>query len=265
MEKSKLSPNLQNVLDNFKEDMLSTVNCVQIGTVEEFDSDTQTVTVRLSIKQVKEVDSSGSKELVEHPLLLEVPVVILTGGTAHLTFPIEDGDGCLIFFNDRDIDNWFVDGGVNAPNTYRKHDVSDAFALVGVRNMQDLITDYLVDGVRLKLNDNDLIQIRPANIMIKTLTSSINLLLNAINSVATLWTHTGSMIITSGLAVYGTVTGQGSNPLTISADISHTGDITTTGETRGGTVVADNGWSGTFATGDSRTVTVVSGIITNVA
>jgi hypothetical protein len=41
--------------------------------------------------------------------------------------------------------------------------------------------------------------------------------------------------------------------------------LTVAGQIEGSTLKADNGWTGTFATGDHRTATVVSGIITNVA
>lgn len=48
-------------------------------------------------------------------------------------------------------------------------------------------------------------------------------------------------------------------------DLTVAGDATITGDTHSGTLHAGNGFSGTFATGDSRTVTVVDGIITAVA
>jgi len=41
--------------------------------------------------------------------------------------------------------------------------------------------------------------------------------------------------------------------------------LTISGSATAASLHANNGWSGTFATGDSRTVTVVNGIITNVA
>lgn len=61
------------------------------------------------------------------------------------------------------------------------------------------------------------------------------------------WVHSGSYALTG--------------PLTV------TGDATITGRTNSGTYSVGGvaGWSGSFATGDARTVTVVSGIITSVA
>jgi hypothetical protein len=43
-----------------------------------------------------------------------------------------------------------------------------------------------------------------------------------------------------------------------------TGNATIDGDVHGATLHAGNGWNGTFATGDSRTATVVDGIITSV-
>lgn len=265
MSKQIFPPDLTDVLENMSKEIFKTLNCVQIGEIQSYDTDNQTATVKLVIKQVLTETVDGVKTLQDHPLLLECPCMVLTGGSAYLSMPISAGDSCLVLFNDRDIDNWFKDGLEAPPNTYRRHDYSDGLAIVGVRNEKNAITSYLTDGVRLRLNTNDLMQIRPANVLIQTLTSSINLITNAINSIATLWTHTGSMLITNGLAVYGTVTGTAGGTLTINTDIAHTGDQDTSGELRGGSVRSDDGWTGTFATGDSRTVTVNAGIITNVS
>ena len=60
------------------------------------------------------------------------------------------------------------------------------------------------------------------------------------------WLHAGNYQLTGNMVVIG--------------------DTSTSGNTESGTysVQSQPGWTGTFATGDSRTVTVVSGLITNV-
>ena len=46
-------------------------------------------------------------EWVELPELLEVPFFIPFGGDFNMTFPIKEGDECLIVFSDLCIDGWW--------------------------------------------------------------------------------------------------------------------------------------------------------------
>jgi hypothetical protein len=50
-----------------------------------------------------------------------------------------------------------------------------------------------------------------------------------------------------------------------SPTVNMSGDLNVTGTAAAGVLQAGNGWTGAFATGDSRTVTVVDGIITGVS
>ena len=45
-----------------------------------------------------------------------------------------------MIFSDRDIDNWWINGGVSQVNTSRKHSISDGFALVGVNTKESPLT-----------------------------------------------------------------------------------------------------------------------------
>lgn len=89
-----------------------------------------------------------------------------------------------------------------------------------------------------------LVGVNPAS-MAKTIPTTIERFGDS--TVTGAWIHTGSYDLTG--------------PLTV------TGDTTTIGNTDSTTysVSGTPGWTGTFATGDSRTVTVVAGLITNVA
>ena len=82
------------------------------------------------------------QKLRDYPLLQQVPFVVLGGGNGRLTFPIKVGDNCLLLFCDYEIDRWW-DTGEALPATYdRRHNISDAFALIGVHSMADLIQGY---------------------------------------------------------------------------------------------------------------------------
>ena len=144
------------------------LNCHQVGEIVSFDPSTQTAEVQ--IKMMK----THNGELQDYAILLDCPCIILGGGEGRLTFPIKQGDSCLVFFNDRDIDNWYASGQKMQPRTERMHSYSDAIALVGPRNLQNKITDYLQDGTELKYGDST-IKLQDNKVTITNGTASIEL------------------------------------------------------------------------------------------
>lgn len=62
-----------------------------------------------------------------------VPVIFPRSGNAFLTFPVAKGDGVLIVFSERSLDKWLSIGGDVSPEDRRKHDLSDAIAIPGLR------------------------------------------------------------------------------------------------------------------------------------
>lgn len=128
------APDLSEVLDSAKQDLLYRMNCVNVGIIQSFDAAKQTVSVRIAIKRIQSITPDNTRIFSEHPVLLECPVFFPCGGGHTLTFPIAVGDECIVLFSDREIDNWMISGGVQPPSTMRAHDISDAIALVGIRS-----------------------------------------------------------------------------------------------------------------------------------
>lgn len=157
----KLKPNsnksMTNVLDEGFHTFLQNLNCVKIGRIESFDMATQTASVKIMHKYVNE-NNITTTELLEYPLLENVPVVILGGGTARITFPITLGDSCLILFNDYELDNWYNTEEPNPSTFPRKHDLSDAIAIVGLKSSISAIQDYS-NYLQLYYNENSNITI----------------------------------------------------------------------------------------------------------
>jgi phage baseplate assembly protein gpV len=122
------------------------------GIVDSFDPEAQTVSVRPAIKKLRYPDNTQA-EWVDLPLLVDVPVVVLSGKGYALTFPIESGDECLLLFSERALDVWYEQGGTGEQTSMRTHSLSDAFALVGVRSKPRLITDYNPNEVELRSAD----------------------------------------------------------------------------------------------------------------
>lgn len=67
---------------------------------------------------------------VDMPPIVGVPVVMPTcsGGTIGVSLPIQPGDGVLLVFSERSLDDWSKGGESADP---RRHDLTDAIAIPG--------------------------------------------------------------------------------------------------------------------------------------
>ena len=117
------------------------LNCHRVGVIQSFDPEKQLANVSLVDKSVK-LTGISSEELIDMPLLENCPVMIPKNINGGLTTPINNGDPCLICFNDRDLDNWLESGLVQRPNTNRTHDFSDGVIIPGIRSDINKISDY---------------------------------------------------------------------------------------------------------------------------
>lgn len=117
------------------------LNCHQVGTVTAFYPATQTADIQIGMQRlVPQGGETPSWVATSSPILPQVPCIFLGGGGCSLTFPVAAGDTCLLFFNDRDIGNWFTTGvAATPPPSNRAHHISDAIALVGLRNLANLL------------------------------------------------------------------------------------------------------------------------------
>lgn len=157
-QKQNLQPaefQLKDLLDLHTKDIKLNLNCHAVGTIQSFNPVNQTVSATINYKKtfLKRNSQSGLYDIIlsDYPILLDCPALILSGGPCALTFPIAKGDECLIFFNDRDIDNWFAGSSTSEPATARLHSLSDGFALVGPRNQNRSLSGY--DAARALLKD----------------------------------------------------------------------------------------------------------------
>ena len=160
-------------------------------------------------------------KIQDYAILIDCPCVVLGGGEGRVTFPIKQGDSCIVLFNDRDIDNWYAGGQKMLPRTNRMHNFSDAIALVGIRNLQNKITDYLTSGTELKYGAST-IKLENGKVTITNGSAKVELsggtaTVTATNVVvdAPLTTFTGQVAVTgavamaSALSVAGALTVQG--------------------------------------------------------
>lgn len=118
------------------------------GIVKAFDKTSQTATVQPAL-QSEYVDLG----VMTLPLIPKVPVLFLGGGGYVQTFPVAEGDECLLVFSERAIDGWFQNGGVSPPSDDRVHDLTDGFAIVGFRSMANALQDFEDGGAAFLVPD----------------------------------------------------------------------------------------------------------------
>jgi len=89
---------------------------------------------------------------VELPEFEDIPIINFIGGTSYIQMPLAVGDYCMLFINERCIDNWYYGNDFKKPIIPRMHDYSDAVALVGLHNKNGELT--IPD--RIKMNGDTL-------------------------------------------------------------------------------------------------------------
>lgn len=188
-------PNLRALFDALKVEILSEFNCHVIGIVKSFNKTKQTVQVAAVYQRAvfnnppSATAVQTQPTIVPYPLLFDVPVLVLGGGPASLQFPIAVGDGCMVFFADRDLDPWWSLGTIGAlPNSYRMHSIADGVALVGLRNATNALAGYDATRARLvngasQISVGTLIRISNGVTSMLTLLDAIVTALNDLNAV----------------------------------------------------------------------------------
>jgi len=124
------------------------------GRIVSYNPATMTASVQVAIQAVRQKTDGVLEAMDIHPIG-DVPVHFPGGGGHTITFPVAAGDECLVIFSERNIDNWFAQGGVQLPGDYRMHDMSDAFVLVGTRSQPRTLGGVSADKVQIR-SDNGL-------------------------------------------------------------------------------------------------------------
>lgn len=122
------------------------------GIVQSFDAAKRTCVVQPTL-QANVQAPDGSKSWVTLPLLLDCPVVFPGGGGFVLTFPLAEGDECLVVFASRCIDAWWQSGGIQVQAELRMHDLSDGFVIPGPRSAPAVEPGISTSAVQLRSTD----------------------------------------------------------------------------------------------------------------
>lgn len=137
-------PDLDDVLDEHKNEIFATLNCIQTGKIQSVNLTEQTAEAEIQVKR-----RVGEDKIESYPLLVDCPLIVLQGQGTFVEMPIGKDDYCLVLFNDRDIDIWWDSANVKEPKTTRKHDLNDGFILVGVNPKTKVLN---LEGNHVKIN-----------------------------------------------------------------------------------------------------------------
>lgn len=206
-------PDESDLLNLHRKEIMLALNCHHVGTIQSFDSSKMTVTATINYTktffQLNPVTKSYVPVQVNYPLLLDCPIISISGGPVNLTMPIAKGDECLLLFNDRDIDNWYSSGQVGPVASSRLHSFSDAFALVGVKSTPNLLTSY--DGTRALLtNGNVEVGVNPTNNKATIKNNSVGTLNSVLQNILTQLGQLCTQIETITVVVPGILSGPAS-------------------------------------------------------
>lgn len=198
------------------------------GIIESFDPSAMTCTVRPAISGAR-LTRGGTTVDVEIPLLLDCPVCFPGGGGVTLTFPIVNGDECLVVFSSRCIDSWWQLGGVRGQAELRMHDLSDGFVLPGVRSQP---RKFSVSTTTAQIRTDDgsaFVEINPSSHKIKAQTSG------DIEAVAggSMAIQAPTITLTGNVQINGPLSQTGGNA-TMSGNLTASGTITGQSDVVGG-------------------------------
>lgn len=122
------------------------------GIIQSFDPAKMTAVVQPSIQALWR-DPLGNQTWQTMPLCLDVPVMFPGGGGCTMTFPLVEGDECLLIFASRCIDSWWQSGGVGVQAEMRMHDLSDGFCLPGPRSQPRVLSGVSTSALQIRSDD----------------------------------------------------------------------------------------------------------------
>ena len=125
---------LKLALDGFGQDL----NCVRVGIIQEFIWKEQVVRVKIASQRLINVNKDGSQTTEDYA---EIYAKLCYASPFHL-FPPKVGDECVLLFNDREMESWWINGSANQRAYNRMHDLTDCIAICGLRSQPKLVNIF---------------------------------------------------------------------------------------------------------------------------
>lgn len=129
------------------------------GRIVAYDSTKQVADIQPVVRDTRDVDFQTT--VMQLPVINSVPLVFPYGGAFRLLFRPAVGDTVLLIFCDVSIDIWSHQGGDDVdPRDGRRHELSDAIAIVGVRPASKPWAGGDIEGVSLGKDGGDQVVVK---------------------------------------------------------------------------------------------------------
>lgn len=107
--------------------LIKGIHTAMPGEVVKYDSGKRKADVKPLLKRT---DTNGN--IVEFPIIADVPVIMPGTKKASIYLPIEKGDTVLLVFSERSLDHWLYSGRTSNTLKGRRFDLTDAIAITGL-------------------------------------------------------------------------------------------------------------------------------------
>lgn len=188
---------LLQVIESAKDANAKELNCIRVGIVQSFRVEDCTALVQIAAKRVMGYNFDGTQKLKDYaPIRAKVCFC-----SPYITHPPKQGDEVLLLFNDREIETWFINGQSNQQNHERMHDLTDCFAIFGIRSIPKMI-QIVTDALHLFYGNSD-VQLKESAINVNTTNLNVTATSKFVGNASIVGT-TDSTILKDNTAATGT-------------------------------------------------------------
>lgn len=156
------TPGLADVIAGAIDSRLVDVHTALAGVVEAYDATRKTADVRPAIKRVLR-DEEDVRIIEQLPVIPSVPVAFLSAGPFVFKFPIPVGSTGLLLFAEASLDQWRATGLDGDPGDTRRHSLSGAIFIPGLRPRDAAIEDSNPDDLVIGRDGGFLAAVTPAD------------------------------------------------------------------------------------------------------
>jgi len=142
-------PDLLDLLERFREVLLDGIHTTEPGRITAYDPATQLASAQPEV-QGRRVEEDGSLSPVTKPAVHRAPVMFLGASPkGRITWPVQVGDPCTIYYCSSAISRWVTLGRVVDPGDDRRHDLADAIIAPSLHSAASVPTDAPTDALVL--------------------------------------------------------------------------------------------------------------------
>lgn len=229
-------PDFIQVMDSLKSNVRYNLNCIKIAIVEEFYPETLEVQCRIVNKKLMGLNNDGTQIVRDYPPIF-ARCHFFGWGDVGITYPITKGMEGFLLFNDRELESWFINGGVNSLKYERCHDLTDAIFICGLHSKPNMI-DFAKECFNIYYKKSNIV-LNEEDIKIEV-------------------PETNLSFDKEKIAIK-------TKKISLEGDYEQTGNSTINGILKANSLEDDSAFTGTFITKNDKTVTVEKGIIKNVS